>query len=120
MEYSTSTKWVPFYLDKNDLASKPSVLIVTIMHAYTVLFATNRLFSRYPPFLVLTGAECPVTSDNVVEYRARLARLRHLEYAPQAAAFRAGLEDALPGDILSLFTWREMEELLSGEDRDAW
>lgn len=70
--------------------------------------------------MVLTGAKCPVTSSNVNEYRVRLARLRYLEYAPQATAFRTGLEDALPGHILSLLTWREMEELFSGEDRQVW
>ncbi|CAM9095192.1 unnamed protein product, partial [Hapterophycus canaliculatus] len=60
------------------------------------------------------GLERPVTHQNLVEYRTRLAWLRASEYAPQASAFREGLEAALPKRTLSLLTWKQMEELLCG------
>ena len=63
---------------------------------------------------VYPGADRPVDTHNLGEYRARLARLRGSEYAPQAAAFRAGLDSALPQRALSLLTWREMEKLVCG------
>lgn len=63
---------------------------------------------------VYPGVDRPVNTHSLGEYRARLARLRASEYAPQAAAFRAGLDAALPQQALSLLTWREMEKLVRG------
>ncbi|CAM9328498.1 unnamed protein product, partial [Scytosiphon promiscuus] len=60
------------------------------------------------------GLKRPVTQRNLGEYRRRLARLQASESAPQASAFRAGLEAALPKRMLSLLTWRQMEELICG------
>eukprot|EP00903_Cladosiphon_okamuranus_P007137 g6932.t1 len=60
------------------------------------------------------GLNRPVTSQNLGEYRCLLARFRGSEFVAQASAFRAGLEDALPKRVLSLLTWREMEELVCG------
>ncbi|CAN0151953.1 unnamed protein product [Ectocarpus sp. 13 AM-2016] len=64
--------------------------------------------------LVRGGLDRRVTNQNLGEYRARLARLRALEYASQAAAFRAGMEAALPNRVLSLLTWRELEQIVCG------
>ncbi|CAM9356733.1 unnamed protein product [Ectocarpus sp. 12 AP-2014] len=64
--------------------------------------------------LVRGGLDRRVTNQNLGEYRARLARLRASEYASQAAAFRAGMEAALPNRVLSLLTWRELEQLVCG------
>lgn len=72
------------------------------------------------PYLRFAGVNCPVTKDNLGEYRTNLSRLRASEYAPQAAAFRAGLEDALPSGVLSLLTWREMEELVCEGGSSLW
>lgn len=83
--------------------------------------------SRASPLLVIqqfsrtdAGTNRPVTRRNIGEYHARLARIRTSEYAPQALAFRAGLEGALPGHAISLLTWREMEELVCGGGSDVW
>ncbi len=60
------------------------------------------------------GLNRAVTSQNLGEYLDRAARLRASEFAQQAEAFRAGLEDALPKRVLSLLTWTEMKELICG------
>ncbi|CAM9513578.1 unnamed protein product [Laminaria digitata] len=64
--------------------------------------------------VVYPGADRALNTHNLSEYRTRLARLRGSEYAPQAGAFRAGLDAALPQLVLSLLTWREMEKLVCG------
>lgn len=64
--------------------------------------------------LTASGAERSVRHKDVDEYCSRLAQLRASEYLPQAAAFRSGLEEALPRSALSLLTWRDMEGLILG------
>lgn len=90
----------------------------SVLLLLTIMYSDSR---PSPPYTSIhTGADRPVTRDNLDEYRAMLARLRASEYIPQTDAFRAGLEAALPRRVLALLTWREMGELVCGGGSRTW
>jgi len=61
------------------------------------------------------GANVAVTWDNRAEYMRLEETYRLQEYKVQVEAIRRGLSTIVPVQLLSLFTWRELENMVCGE-----
>lgn len=68
--------------------------------------------------LIPNGATIPVTSENVLTFIHRFANYKlNVETAPQCRAFLAGFRSIIPGEWMRLFSPREMQLLISGDDQ---
>lgn len=64
--------------------------------------------------LVPGGADIPVRWGARTEYCALVRRFKTREFQRQIAATARGLATQVPRNMLGLFTWQEMEELVCG------
>ena len=68
--------------------------------------------------LIPNGVSTLVTSDNVLTFIHRFANYKlNIETAPQCRAFLAGFRSMIPGEWMRLFSPREMQLLISGDDQ---
>ena len=78
------------------------------------MFFVTRLSDGSEVELKPGGATERVTMKNVAEYVALSQQVRLHECSTQVAAIQAGLAQMVPVELLSLFSWRELEELVCG------
>jgi E3 ubiquitin-protein ligase HERC1 len=78
------------------------------------MFFVTRLSDGTEVELRPGGAKQRVTRDNAAEYVALAQQVRLHECSAQVAAIQAGLSQLVSVELLSLFTWREVEELICG------
>ncbi|ETO15671.1 HECT domain and RCC1-like domain-containing protein [Reticulomyxa filosa] len=60
------------------------------------------------------GSEIPVTFENRREYVSLVYQARLNEHVPHIECIRRGIHKIVPTQILSLFTWQELERLICG------
>jgi hypothetical protein len=65
--------------------------------------------------LIPGGSEREVKYENRAEYRDRVIQYRLHEFDRQAAAVRSGLATIVPIDLLTLFSWEQLEEMVCGK-----
>ena len=78
------------------------------------MFFVTRLSDGSEVELRPGGAAERVTLKNAAEYVALAQQARLHECSTQVAAIQAGLAQMLPIELLTLFSWRELEELICG------
>ena len=61
------------------------------------------------------GKSIPVTCENEAEYRSLLSAYRLGEVNEQVAAMRKGLSAVVPVQLLTLFTWQELQNMVCGK-----
>jgi hypothetical protein len=65
--------------------------------------------------LVPGGSTIPVTLANSLEFKHKLEQYKMEQFTQQCAAVRKGLGFVVPVQLLSLFTWTEIEFMICGE-----
>jgi hypothetical protein len=83
-------------------------------YVYCLTFATMSSDLREVE-LIPGGSEKEVKFENRAEFRDRVIQYRLHEFDRQAAAVRSGLATIVPIDLLSLFTWDQLEEMVCGK-----
>lgn len=78
------------------------------------MFFVTRLSDGSEVELKSGGSTERVTRKNAAEYVALAQQVRLHECSAQVAAIQAGLAQMLSIELISLFTWRELEELVCG------
>ena len=86
----------------------------TFDYLFPDLFFTTESSCGVELELCKGGRRRRVTFDNSREYADRLERVRLTEFAPQIAALCRGMASIIPYDFLSIFTWRQLEVLITG------
>jgi E3 ubiquitin-protein ligase HERC2 len=66
--------------------------------------------------LLPNGANIAVTDENYAEYKQLLLEFRVKEFDLQLGAIRKGLSAVAPVQLLSLFTWPELENMVCGKN----
>ena len=65
--------------------------------------------------LIPGGKKIPLTFERREEYAWRLVRARLAESRYQMGAIRRGIASIVPAELLRLFTWKEIEEMVCGK-----
>jgi len=71
----------------------------------------------YP--LVPNGQNISLTVDNAKQFCAAFTNFRLTEFTTQCEAIRRGLATVVPYQMLSLFTWQELERMTTGSKFDV-
>lgn len=66
------------------------------------------------------GRNIPVTNENRLEYIQRLAHLKlNVQLKKQCAAFRDGLNSVVPIEWLKLFSHKELQIIIGGNNQEV-
>ena len=93
------------------------------MHKHSLGIEKSELSFTLPGYynieLIPNGKNIMVTSENAEEY-ANIASSSSLRQELQIRAFKKGLESMIPVNILSIFYYKELDNLLCGENESNW
>lgn len=84
------------------------------IESFDASFTTTSLDGREIP-LKPNGSALPVTAENREEFVQLAIQYRLHEFDAQIAAIRKGLGTIVPVQLLSLFTWQELEAMVCGQ-----
>jgi hypothetical protein len=68
--------------------------------------------------LVPNGHNISLTMENAKQFCAAFTKFRLNEFSVQCEAMRRGLATVVPYQMLSLFTWQELERMVTGSKFD--